>query len=450
MELLWDRGTIVCRGIGRDASPHLTCSALWDPRVEAWRAPARAYATWRIELSRSGRTLRDQVPPLLPAPAAFATPELRPYQLAALLAWHASECRGLVALPTGAGKTRVAIAAISRARCATLCLVPTRVLLDAWVGALRSAGAAEVGVFGDGEHSLRSITVATMASARARVEELGSRFELLIVDEAHHLASEEASELLEMYTAPRRLGLSATPPEHEAASARLERLLGPLVFRSSLHDLAGRYLAPFRVATLHLRLDAEERSRYEQTRALWHPLVQRFFELQPGASWADFVRAARASDEGRAALRAWQRTQELLRFPSAKRATVKDLLARHAAARALVFAPDARTACEIARQELIPLITADIGRAERARILEGFARGELGAIASAKVLNEGVDVPAAEIAVLVGTSGSRREYAQRVGRVLRPAEGKEALVYELLLRGTREDARFQRAREVLR
>jgi superfamily II DNA or RNA helicase len=447
MKLLWDRGTVVSVGIARKRACD---AALWDPRVGAWRAPARAHRAWREELARRGLSVRDEVPPPLEAPRGLVEPELRPYQLAALLAWEASGGRGLIALPTGAGKTRVAIAAIARARCASLCLVPTRVLLDAWRGALREAGAAEVGIFGDGEQVLRSLTVATFASARSRVEELGSRFELLVVDEAHHLGAPEASELLELYTAPQRLGLSATPPEDAGASARLEQLLGPLVFRSALQELAGRYLAPFRIATLHLALTAEERRLYEETRTLWHPLVRRFFEQALGASWSDFVRAARASEEGRAALRAFQRTQEVLRLPTAKRTCIRELLAHHAGGRTLIFASDARSACEIARAELIPLITADIGRGEREQILRAFARGELAAIASARVLNEGVDVPAAEVAVLVGSSGSRREYAQRVGRVLRPAEGKEAVVYELLLRGTREVAQFERAREVLR
>ena len=82
------------------------------------------------------------------------------------------------------------------------------------------------------------------------------------------------------------------------------------------------------------------------------------------------------------------------------------------------------------------------------RILERFATGELGAITSSKVLDEGIDVPAATVAVLVGASGGTRRKAQRVGRVLRPFPGKSsALVYEILCVDTVEWRRAWARRE---
>jgi superfamily II DNA or RNA helicase len=65
------------------------------------------------------------------------------------------------------------------------------------------------------------------------------------------------------------------------------------------------------------------------------------------------------------------------------------------------------------------------------------------------VLNEGLDVPAADIAVVVGGSQGSREYVQRVGRVLRPSEGKKALVYDLVTIGTFEVPRVNRHRRAL-
>jgi len=70
-------------------------------------------------------------------------------------------------------------------------------------------------------------------------------------------------------------------------------------------------------------------------------------------------------------------------------------------------------------------------------------------LVSARVLNEGVDVPEADVAVLVGGSQGKREFVQRVGRVLRPAQGKEAVVYELLSRGTHEVRESDRKRRGL-
>jgi superfamily II DNA or RNA helicase len=117
---------------------------------------------------------------------------------------------------------------------------------------------------------------------------------------------------------------------------------------------------------------------------------------------------------------------------------VGDLLGRHRDARILVFAADNDTAYAVAREHLIQPITCDIPSRERTRALDRFSRGELRSLVSARVLNEGIDVPAADVAIIVGSSQGSREYVQRVGRVLRPAVGKEAVVYELVTRGTFE------------
>jgi superfamily II DNA or RNA helicase len=92
-------------------------------------------------------------------------------------------------------------------------------------------------------------------------------------------------------------------------------------------------------------------------------------------------------------------------------------------------------------------ITCDIPRAERAAALERFGRGELRALVSARVLNEGIDVP--DVAIVVGGTQGEREHVQRIGRLLRPQEGKTALVYELVMRGTSEVAQARRRREGL-
>jgi len=114
------------------------------------------------------------------------------------------------------------------------------------------------------------------------------------------------------------------------------------------------------------------------------------------------------------------------------------LLDRHHGARVLVFCADNAAAYAIARQHLLMPITCDIGREERARMLERFAAGELRGLVSARGLNEGIDLPSAEVAIVVSAALGEREHVQRVGRILRPGEGKEALLYELIARDTIE------------
>ena len=159
--------------------------------------------------------------------------------------------------------------------------------------------------------------------------------------------------------------------------------------------------------------------------------------------------AAGHSDAGRRALAAWRRSHVIVRYTREKRAVCSDLLLRHRDARILVFAADNDTAYEVAREHLVQPITCDIGPKERARALARFSTGELRILVSARVLNEGVDVPAADVAIVVGGSQGSREYVQRVGRVLRPSQGKEAVVYDLVTRGTFEVRRADEHRRAL-
>ena len=115
-----------------------------------------------------------------------------------------------------------------------------------------------------------------------------------------------------------------------------------------------------------------------------------------------------------------------------------ELLRAHRGQKILVFTPDNETAYTIARDHLVMPLTCDIERKERAAALDLFRNGELTVLVSSRVLNEGLDVPEASVAIVVGGSQGEREHVQRVGRILRPAPGKRAIIYELVTTGTAE------------
>ena len=104
---------------------------------------------------------------------------------------------------------------------------------------------------------------------------------------------------------------------------------------------------------------------------------------------------------------------------------------------------------DILRSEDIVRLENLIGRREREEALARFREGSLRALVSARVLNEGMDVPDAAVAIVVGGSQGEREHVQRVGRVLRPLPGKRAVIYELITRRTMEVRQARRRREAL-
>ncbi len=445
LRLGFDRGTIVCAGEGRGLDPGTLPGMKWDERVGCFRAPARFWPPIVALLKRCEIPFEDGVSAGAEGLRILGPPDLRPYQAAALDAWRLASRRGVVVLPTGSGKTRVAVAAIAGERCRTLCLVPTRVLLEQWRAVLETELGVEVGCYGDGERTEQPITVATFESAWRHMHTLGNRFELLIADEVHHFGGGGRDEALEMCTASRRLGLTATPPEGVATEG-LRALIGPQVFELGIEDLAGSWLAEFELIEMRLGLSDSERHEYERNRKAFRGAYDYFVDLAPGASWEDFARWAARTPEGRAALAGWRRARQVLSMTDEKSEAIGRLLDRHQDGRVLIFTADQRAAYRVTREQLVMPITADIKRKERDRMLAAFREGSIGALVSARVLNEGLDVPAANVGIICGGAQGRREHVQRIGRLLRPAPGKRAVVYELVTRDTVEVGQARRKR----
>ena len=449
MRLQFDRGTIVLtdppKGLDLAEAP----GVLWDPRVRAHRAPASKYPALKLWLHQRGAGFQDIRAPTPPVQELWSYVDLRPYQDAALAAWELGHRRGVVALPTGSGKTRLALAAMQRTRLSALCLVPTRVLLDQWLREIGALYRGPVGCYGDGVRRWAPLTIATYESAYRHMDQLGDRFDLVIVDEVHHFGCGLRDEALEMTIAQARLGLTATPSRDAAVRARLTELMGPTVFELTVADLAGGFLASFDAITLDVDLAPDERATYAGLAAVFNAALADFRRTAPDGSWAEFNRCSVRTAEGRRALAAWRQMRRLLAFTCAKRRALASLLDRHRDSRVLVFTADNETAYAIAREHLVMPLTCDIGRSERDNALERFHRGDLRTLVSARVLNEGLDVPDADVAVVVGGALGEREHVQRVGRLLRPGEGKRAVVYELVTRNTIEVGQARRRRQGL-
>ncbi|MEI9938049.1 MAG: DEAD/DEAH box helicase [Pseudomonadota bacterium] len=345
-------------------------------------------------------------------------------------------------------QTQVAIAALGAAGVRALCLVPTRALLEQWTSALGAAYRGKVGCLGDGRRDLQAITVSTFESAYRLMPRIGAQFELLVVDEAHHFGLGVRDEALEMSIAPQRLGLTATPPS-EPALSRLADLLGPIVYQLGIADLAGTWLSDFDLVTVQLGLSPRERASYDADRRTFADYNRRFRRSNPHASWQDFVSAAAQSPDGRAALGAWRRSRQLLHFTEAKADAVGVLLGRHRDSRVIIFTADNAAAYAIARKHLVMPVTCDISRAEREAALSAFRAGTLRSLVSARVLNEGIDVPDADVAIIVSGTQGEREHVQRVGRLLRPVPGKRALIYHLATRATSEARRASERKQAL-
>lgn len=434
-QLVYDEGTI------RVASDRDLPYTEYDPRSEIHRAPAYRYADLRAYLDREGIDYADRVfetPDLRGLASAY---ELRSYQREALEAWRENDRRGILELPTGSGKTVIGIAAIEALSTPTLVVVPTLDLLEQWRAELRREFDVPVGQFGGGVQSHEAITVSTYDSAYLKAEAIGDTFPLVIFDEAHHLGGEGYREIARLLAAPARLGLTATFERPDGAHEAIEELVGPVVYRLSADDLAGEHLAPYDIKRIEVELTDEERAAYERNQGTFVSYLRESgIDMQRGSDYQELVKRSGSDPRAREALLAKQRAREIVSNADRKVEELAAVLDRHRGDRVIVFTAHNDLVYRLSERFLIPAITHQTGTEERRDILERFREGTYSRIVASNVLDEGVDVPDANVAVVLSGSGSEREFTQRLGRILRPTEeGERALLYELVSADTAEE-----------
>ena len=388
--------------------------------------------------------------PTLPFSTALAI-EPRPYQQHALTAWLAQGSAGVVVLPTGAGKTFVAAMAIVETGLWTLAVVPTIDLLQQWRTALATAlslNIDDIGTFGGGEKELKPITIITYDSAALYPREL-SRFGLLIFDECHHLPAPTYRLIAESAFTPLRLGLSATPERSDMAHIELDELIGPEVYRRSPAELTeGRYLAQYQEKIIDIALSGEDEIRYAEQRRIYSSFLRRrrIVIRSPEDFQQKLIFLSARDPEARTAMLAWREARQIAMNAPAKYSEIERLLHKHAADQVLLFSEYNPVVDEISRRFCLPSITYKTPTEERRTILDRFRTGQYTKLVTGRVLNEGVDVPDCRVAIIVSGNSTKREYIQRLGRILRPKEG-EALLYELVTTGTTEEEMAKRRKE---
>jgi superfamily II DNA or RNA helicase len=437
--LRFDSGTLLLDGAGPEAQ--VPSPLRWDARVMRWRAPAWEYRRVVKELVREKTPYEDHARAYhrFDFPTKFLV-EPRPYQHEAIEEWKRAGFCGVVVLPTGAGKSLVAQMAVERVKRSTLVVVPTLDLMNQWYDLLLSCFQAEVGLIGGGYFEVGALTVTTYASAFRFMERLGNRFGLVIFDECHHLPGNIFRHAAEMCIAPFRLGLTATPEREDGADSLLEQLVGPLIFRRETHELAGEYLSDYTVVRLRVELSAEERAAYERERDIFRAFLKdKGIGLSSLRGWQMFVAASARSSEGRRAMMAYRESRRIALGTDSKLRVLGELFQRHRREKVLIFTAENEMVYRISRQFLVPAITHATGVKERRAWLEAFNGGEVLALATSKVLNEGVNIPDASVAVVLSGSGSTREHIQRLGRILRKFPGKEAILYEVVTQDTTEE-----------
>ncbi len=462
--LTYDKGTIVIRGLA-----HIPYGIL-DPRTNVLRALALHYSNIIEYLKQSGIEYADHVlseeTMMLSLSLSSSSPlSLRDYQQRALDNWLRAGLRGCVVLPTGSGKTIVGIKAIEKANTASLVVVPTLDLMDQWtINLSKYFPNIRVGNLGGGADDIQPISVSTYDSAYIRASFLGNKFSLIIFDEVHHLAAMGYRTIAEQMAAPFRLGLTATIEREDELHKDLPRLVGEVVFQASPNELAREnHLAPYEIERRMVEMLPDELEEYRRNMNIYQQCVKKITFQRYAISLEKLIMMSGKNRTAREALLARNRAMNVALNSRAKLEELREILAENKGAKTIIFTQHNSLVHEISDRFFIPFITHKTIRDERQDVLNGFKEGRYMAIVTSKVLDEGVDIPDAELGVILSGTGSTREFIQRLGRLLRPKPNngssssnygnyKKARLIEIISSETKEtntSARRKRALKIM-
>jgi len=366
------------------------------------------------------------------------------WQLLALASWLRCGRRGIIEAVTGAGKTNVALQAAADAHrrgLFVLVVVPSRVLMEQWSESLKKAlPQCVIGRLGDSFSDRADdcdVLVTTRHSASAKKPlppgDLGG---LLIADECHGFGGATLRKSL-IHEYEERLGLTATlERSDDAVEKTLVPYFGGVCYRYDFGQaIADGVCAQPRVAFVAVPLAKEERDEYDlmeadlvaarQTLRAIPDMAQEPFGAFLAA--VSYLADNDAGPNGKAAstyLDSFSKRREIVATSRSKYEVLSNFASVILeASGALIFTQTVKAANH-AINRLDPLlgieiITGDTARLERETILNDLRDGKLDAVAAPRVLDEGIDVPDANLGVVVNASRTRRQMIQRMGRILR-------------------------------
>jgi superfamily II DNA or RNA helicase len=333
----------------------------------------------------------------------------------------------------------------------TIVVVPTLDLLDQWRSKLKKEFKVDVGVLGGGKQEIKALTVSTYDSAYIHAVRLGNKFGLIIFDEVHHLPAESYKHIAEMFASPFRMGLTATYEREDGLHSELNRLVGGKVFEKKVKELAGEHLSSFRVQKIKVALTEEEQIEYERNQGIFTDYLRKNnITIRTPLDFQKIVMRSGRDPNARQALLARNKARDIALNSVSKMEKLREILKYHTDGRLFIFTEHNKLVHKISTEFLIPAITYRTAGKERTEILDKFRSGVYRAVVTSKVLDEGIDVPEADVGVILSGTGSERAFIQRLGRILRKKEGKEAILYEIVSAETSEVNTAKRRNKALR
>ncbi|KAJ0964307.1 hypothetical protein J5N97_029429 [Dioscorea zingiberensis] len=362
----------------------------------------------------------------------------RPYQEKSLskMFGNGRARSGIIVLPCGAGKSLVGVSAACRIKKSCLCLATNAVSVDQWAFQFKlwsTIREEQISRFtSDSKERFRGnagvvVTTYNMVAFGGKrsedsekiIEEIRNReWGLLLMDEVHVVPAHMFRKVISITKSHCKLGLTATLVREDERITDLNFLIGPKLYEANWLDLVkGGFIANVQCAEV------------------WCPMTKEFF--------AEYLK--KENSKKKQALyvmnpNKFRACEFLIRFHEQQRGD-----------KIIVFADNLFALTAYAMKLRKPMIYGATSHPERTKILEAFKHSpDVNTIFLSKVGDNSIDIPEANVIIQISShAGSRRQEAQRLGRILRAkgrhqdrmAGGKEeynAFFYSLVSTDTQE------------
>lgn len=374
--------------------------------------------------------------------------KLRKDQKKAHDAWLAANGRGMIYMPTGTGKTEVALHLMLKLRVPTLIVSPVKALMYQWHRRIKYSLGVEAGIIGDNSEQVRPVSVTTYHSACFKMKRLGNQFQFIIFDEVHHLLGPVRADAAKFCAAPYRLGLTATPPGGYEYHEETAKLIGPPAYWEKIHSAAGNTLAEYTIIPIKVALEDDERAEYERLNQLLKDYMAKKNTQKRGYNFKLLGRDANFDKEAARALRAYHTKNAIESNAIQKLGVLEEIFQLQPERPTIIFCSSNAAARAVTLKFMIPCILSNCLEDERDEIFTGFEQGVYKALVGCKILNEGVDLPSAKVGVILGGTGSQAEAEQRLGRILRKTGEVPAVLYDVYCGESAEARTALRRRQI--
>ena len=374
---------------------------------------------------------------------------LRPYQAEAVDAWF-RRGKGIVEIPTGTGKTYLAMYIIwekLREGKRVCVIVPTQYLAHQWKEKMSSYNFRNIGLYYANEKKLGDVTVFVYNSAIMNPEKVLSH-DVIVIDEIHHFGAEGGLPLLKRMVSEGKeiLGLTATLERADGRHEVIEEMVPKIYGMTVGQAIRQGYIVRTIVKPIGVDLTIDERMRYEELQE-----KVRYFAQKMDRAWSDedykyYRKRLMIVTNMRKQL-----TSEAVR----KREKVYEIIMQHPGEKVIVFSESINTAEWLKKYLLLRGIKCETvhsrkSMSKRRLILKNWGK-EFNVLLAVRSLDEGIDVPEVSVGIIVSSGLTTRQNVQRIGRLVRPRPGKtKAYVYVVYAKNTFEERLVRKIYEIVR